>query len=516
MEFNRKDIHTSVLCASRYSQLTIDDDFNIPDTKGDIDKIIAKSGYVVLEEISTEEGRVNVTGMVYFKALYKTTGDKAELEVYESEIPFEDHVNVDGINRSNQADCQCRLEDLTVTMINSRKLEVRGLIGNAVSVYENVSTNAATDLENGQGIECQYRDAVITETRISKHDLFKIKEEIEIPQNKPNISEIMWSEISLRNMECKAQDDKINVRGEVEIFIIYRGQEEHLPIQYLFSVRAISKEVECIGAEEGMILEAELSLGKGDVSVRPDTDGEERVIAVDYGVDMNIKLYEDMDVRLLSDLYSPQVEITPKREGFYYENLLMRNLAKTKITHRKRIVDEQAKLLQICHVYGCVEVDDVTIHENHVDTSGVVKASVLYVSADDEPMSCMEVDIPFEYTVDTVTLSPDASVRIVPSLDQLSANLLNSEEVEIKAQVNLGISIFTRTDTSVIVDMTVEPIDYKKKAAMPGIVGYVVAPGDTIWSIARKYYATTESIREINHLDNDYIKEGDRLLIVKS
>lgn len=516
MDFNRKDIHTSILKASKYSQLTIDDDFNIPDIKEDIDKIIAKNGYIVVEEVISEEGRVKVVGTVYFNTLYKTAGDKADIEVYEGEIPFEDHVNVDGINRSNAASCQCMLEDLTVSMINSRKLEVRGLIGNDVSVYEEIKVNAATDLENGQGIECQYKNAVITETVVSKHDMFKLKEEVDIPQNKPNIREIMWASVELRSMEVKPMEDKLHVRGEVEIFAIYKGQEEHLPVQYLFSVRTISKDIECAGANEDMILEAECRLGKGDVSIRMDADGEDRVIGVDYNVDMNIKMYADQDVKLLSDLYSPQVEIIPETEDFTYENLLMRNCAKAKINHRKRIAGEEAKLLQICHVYGSVEVDDVDIHETNVSVTGVVKTCILYISADDEPMNCMEVDIPFDYTVDTVPLSTEDSVRIVPSLDQLTATLLNSEEVEIKAQVNLGISIFTHTSTDIITDMNVAPIDYEKKAALPGIVGYIVRKGDTLWSIARRYYATTDSIRAINKLENDYIKEGDRLIIVKS
>lgn len=516
MDFNRKDIHTSILKASKYSQLTIDDDFNIPDMKEDIDKIIAKNGYIVVEEVISEEGRVKVIGTVYFNTLYKTAGDKADIEVYEGEIPFEDHVNVDGINRSNTASCQCILEDLTVSMINSRKLEVRGLIGNDVSVYEEIKVNAATDLENGQGIECQYKNAVITETVVSKHDMFKLKEEVDIPQNKPNIREIMWASVELRNMEVKPMEDKLHVRGEVEIFAIYKGQEEHLPVQYLFSVRTISRDIECAGANEDMILEAECRLGKGDVSIRMDADGEDRVIGVDYNVDMNIKMYADQDVKLLSDLYSPQAEIIPETEDFTYENLLMRNCAKAKINYRKRIAGEEAKLLQICHVYGNVEVDDVDIHETHVSVTGVVKTCILYISADDEPMNCMEVDIPFDYTVDTVPLSAEDSVRIVPSLDQLTATLLNSEEVEIKAQVNLGISIFTHTSTDIITDMNVAPIDYEKKAALPGIVGYIVKKGDTLWSIARRYYATTDSIRAINKLENDYIKEGDRLIIVKS
>lgn len=516
MELSRKDIHTSILMTSKYSQITIDDDFNIPDAKEDIDKIIAKNGYIVVEEINPEEGRVRVTGTVCFNVLYKTAGDKSDIEVYEGEIPFEDQINADGVTHMHTAACQCILEDITVTMINSRKLEVRGLIGNDVSVYRENKINAAVELENGQGIECQYKNALITETAISKHDVFKIKEELEIPQNKPNIRTILWSSVELRNIETKAMGDKIYVRGEVEIFIIYKGQEEHVPIQYLFSARTISKELECIGAGEDMILEAECRMGKGDVNIRTDDDGEDRIIGIDYNVDMDIKMYEDREIKLLSDLYSPQAEIVPETENFVYENLMMRNLAKAKLSHRKRIGGDEAKLLQICHIYGNVEVDDVDILENQVAVTGVVKTCILYISADDEPMNCMEADIPFDYNVETMSLSKDDAVRIVPRLDQLSATLLNSEEVEIKAQVNLGISIFAHTETEVITDIRVSPIDYEKKAAMPGIVGYIVKNGDTLWSLARKYYATTDSIREINNLENDSIKEGDRLIIVKS
>lgn len=516
MDFSRKDIHTSILKASKYSQLTIDEDFNIPESKEDIDKIIAKDGYVVVDEIISEENRVKVIGEVYFKILYKTVSEKADIEIYEGSIPFEDQVNVDGMNKSNMADSQCHLEDLTVSVINSRKIEVRGLIGDSVCVYEDVKINAAVDLENAQGIECQYKKLTATETVISKRDVYKIKEEIEIPQNKPNIKCIMWSSVSLRNIETKPLDNRLSIRGEVEIFVVYKGQEEHLPVQYLFSVRSISKEMECQGAKEGMISQVDAFLGKGDVCIRSDKDGEDRIIGVEYNIDMNIKMYREQQIDILHDMFSPQVEIQPETSEFNYENLLIRNQAKAKISTRRRISGNQSKLLQICHVYGSVDVDDVDIEENEIHISGVVKTCVLYISSGEDPMNCMELDIPFDYSVDAVCLTPEDSVRITPCLDQLSAAMLNSEEVEIKAQVNLGISVFSKSVTEVITDMKMIPIDYEKKAAMPGIVGYIVKKGDTLWSIARKYYATTESIREINNLENDNINEGDRLVIVKS
>lgn len=54
----------------------------------------------------------------------------------------------------------------------------------------------------------------------------------------------------------------------------------------------------------------------------------------------------------------------------------------------------------------------------------------------------------------------------------------------------------------------------RKDTKIPGIVGYVVKEGDTLWSIAKTYFTTVESIREQNEEVSE-IKPGDKLLIVK-
>lgn len=76
-------------------------------------------------------------------------------------------------------------------------------------------------------------------------------------------------------------------------------------------------------------------------------------------------------------------------------------------------------------------------------------------------------------------------------------------------------TIFTRKEIELIDDMTVAPVDMKKKAVAPGIVGYVVRDGDSIWSIAKQYYSSLDSIRKLNSLEGDDVKAGDRLIVVK-
>ena len=58
-------------------------------------------------------------------------------------------------------------------------------------------------------------------------------------------------------------------------------------------------------------------------------------------------------------------------------------------------------------------------------------------------------------------------------------------------------------------------MDLEKLQAMPGHIGYIVKKDDTLWNIAKKYYTTVDTIMEINDLEDDSIKEGDKLIIMK-
>jgi hypothetical protein len=124
--------------------------------------------------------------------------------------------------------------------------------------------------------------------------------------------------------------------------------------------------------------------------------------------------------------------------------------------------------------------------------------------------------IPFTYQVEAARLVSQDSIRITPSLDNIAAQMSGADEIEVKAVINLNMTVFARSSVDVITDMEILPIDWEKKAAMPGIVGYIVKEGDSIWSIAKEYFSTLDSIRQTNELTSDDIQPGDRLIILKS
>ena len=52
-------------------------------------------------------------------------------------------------------------------------------------------------------------------------------------------------------------------------------------------------------------------------------------------------------------------------------------------------------------------------------------------------------------------------------------------------------------------------------ATTGGIIGYIVKEGDELWNLAKYYGTTKEGIMDINHMESEQLKCGDKLLIFK-
>lgn len=516
MELTKNRITTTNLKAAKYMEFTVDDDFNVPDAKGDIDRFIASKGQVSLDETEVLDGRVRISGNVSYAILYQTDADGSMFESHEGEIPFEEVINADGLMPGDKVSVQSSLEDLYVTVINSRKYEVRGLVQVKLWACQQITAEGATGIANGSGIECMTEKVCFTNVVASSKDIVKIKEDVEIPASKPDIGQILWDQVTFAEMESRATDMGVHISGRMDVFVIYKPEDELAPVQYVNASREFQDTINCDGINEDMVLDDIISAGRGTVSVRADDHGEDRILQVESSLNVDVKVYEDVETELLRDMFSYSAEVEPVRSSFSYENLLMRNNAKTKVVKKEKIKSSQPSILQVVNITGNVDIDEVRPSDDAVIVEGAVKAAVMYVSSDDSrPLCQMEIAAPFTYRLETVPLRSQDSIRITPALSQISASLPGNDEVEMKAIVDMGMTIFTRKEIEFIDDMTISPVDMKKKAASPGIVGYVVKDGDSIWSIAKEYYSSLDSIRKMNDLENDNIQKGDKLIVVK-
>lgn len=516
MELIKKNVHMNKLKCQSSLQLTLDDDFNVPDVKPDIYKIIKEQGAIKINDVKMLNGKLMVKGVLNFNMLYLSDENVRPVHNMSGEVPFDEMIHLDDACAGDEAIINWELEDLTPGLINSRKISVKAIVRLAVLVEELYDEATAVSIEGDEDIQFVNKNITVTDIAVDKKDTYRVKDQIHLPSNKGNISEILYSEMELRNPEVRLLDDRFNVKGEILVFALYASENEDNPVEYFETEVPFSTTVECSGCTEDMIDNIDFIIASKSLEVMPDADGEERIIDVEAVIEMGIKIYEEEELELLNDVYSPAKDLVPVLKNAHYEEILVKNNSKVRVNDRVKIDGNQPEILQVCHAAGEIKVDDISQVDNGLEVNGVLEVQILYICADDnKPLNSVKGIIPFTQTVEAKGIRPTSIYRVKPALEQLSVMMLDSEEIEVKAGIGLNAIVFDSITEPIITDIDVYDLDYEKLQSMPSIVGYVVKAQDSLWNIAKKYYTTVDRIKELNDLEDTNLKVGDKLIIMK-
>ena len=171
-----------------------------------------------------------------------------------------------------------------------------------------------------------------------------------------------------------------------------------------------------------------------------------------------------------------------------------------------KIDKTKGQLLQICNSQAEIKIENILVRDNSLKAIGKIKTCIIYISSDDRhPICCQCRESNFEHGIDAEGIE-----------GKVNANMLNADEVEIKAVIALEAIVFKKVEQNFVTEINQEPVDMEALNSAPVLKGYIVQKGDTLWKLAKENYTTIEKIMTVNNLENETIKKGDRLLIIKS
>ena len=363
----------------------------------------------------------------------------------------------------------------------------------------------------------QTKELELLELKNCKKDIYRLKESLTLPSSKSTIRTILWDSVQLRGIEVRPEDGKLSIRGELFLFLLYEGEEEQAGLQWLESAVPFQGNLDCPGAGADLVSQVEVQMEHCSIEASEDYDGEKRQLSIEAALGMAIHLYEEERAGILTDIYSPVKELVPDREISQYESLVAKSSFRIKAGGKGRLTATQPRILQVCSSIGTVKMDDVRITEKGLMLEGAVMVQVLYLSSDDKnPYAVMEAAVPFQQLASMEQLDEHCRFRIQNHLEQLGVNMLDSETAEIKATVAMELFVVKEQQEAFITDIEIREMDLRKIQEMPGIVGYIVQPGDTLWSIAKRYYTTPERICQLNQIEEKEVRPGTGLIIIKT
>lgn len=515
MELRKENIHVLRVKSHAATQITFDEDYNVPDAKADIGRMIQNKGEVQIEQVDLGDNKAFIKGTLQAELLYVGEEDGSVYSLT-AKLPIQETLNLDGIETGDKICLKWEIEDLSIHVINSRKLNVKSIVTFLASVDE-LATVALPVEVKGEDISVKKKKIRVLGLQVHRKDTMRVREEVALPSNKPNISQVLWQTMEVRGLDIRLEEEHIQVKGELFLFVLYAGDEEDHPLQWTEYALPFRGEVECGGCTEELLPNIEVMVLKKSLEVKPDADGEERLLQADAVLELDMKLYKEQELEILLDVYSPHKECTPVGHEEALENLLIRNFSKCRINDRVEMKETQGKILQICHSHGRVKVDKTRIVDNGIQAEGVVHVKVLYIVGNDEmPFYSMEAMVPFSHVIEAEGIQEDCTYYLRADLEQLSTTMVDSDQVEVKAVLSLNALVLCPVRECIMESVREEPLDMEKIQDMCGITVYMVQPGDTLWDIAKRFYTTSDQIRELNQLGDEALQPNQPLLLVKN
>lgn len=514
MEIIREDIQCLRIKNHAESQVTFDVDFNVPDTKPDVGRIIQSKGEVQLPEVRVSEDHVYIKGSLTADVLY-VDEDYGKVSSLTARLPVDETINLEGIVNGDKICVHWELEDLSIHLIHSRKMNIKAIVTFEANVEDLKGIRLPTGVKDPE-ISMQKKNIEILNLAVHKKDTLRIRDEITLAANRPDIDHLIWNHMEIRGLDLKPGENAIQVKGEISVFVLYEGTDAGRPIQWLEYSLPFQKEAECSGCREDLIPNIQVSVLSKSIEVKPDADGEERILQVDVVLEMDMKLYREEKYDLLMDVYTPSKECVLQTRPEVLEKLRIRNDSRCRINERIDLKESKGKVLQVCHTLGRVKVDKETLVKDGIQVEGIVQMKILYITGDDEmPFYSMEAVLPFRHVAEARGITEEDQYYLKTELEQLTTTMTESSQLEVRASIRLNTLVLKPQKIELLEQVTEEPLDMEKIRNMPGITVYYMKPGDTLWEVARKYHTTVQEICEQNMLGEREPETGTPLILVK-
>ena len=516
MDLIKTNIHMDQTDCRVESQFTLDEDCNISDNKSDVSRILLSDAIIKLEEIRAYDEQVLVRGKLVYHLLYEADDSFGALQSFSGKIPFEERINADCISSGDNPLVTADLEHLHITILNSRKINVQALVL-LTALQESIhSDEISTGVSKDEPVEYRLCNQQLLSITTMKKDICRIRDEVKLPANLPAMSEILWSDLSLSSVEFKPAEDKLNIKGDANLFLIYRSDDATTGYEFYETSVPFAHSIECNGSRDTLIPDITYNISQKDCEIRPDLDGEERIVGYDIIMDLYIKLYDDLNLDYICDVYGTHNDIDVTCQQYDVKTLLSQSTAFMRMQEKVPFHSKEEELLQIKYCSAKLFPESASVVDSSVEVTGYIAITMLYITNDDRfPFRTGNFEMPFTYSIDLPGIKEQTIYQMNANLEQCQVASAGSDSLDVKVSVAFEVFAYDHNVMDAVSD--IEETDSKTcgSSNRPGIAVYFAKDGDCLWNIGKEYRVPLNRIKEQNSLTTDTIRKGQKLIVMK-
>ena len=484
-------------------------DFTLPDYKSEIRRLLSTTATVIPPSEYFGNGGAQLDGDVLYKILY--LGADGELysvtlsDKYSFKIPLEfgfHNVNPEEMTLFSSVDA----ESVNARVLGPRKLNIRTkLTSHALALSPELRTPNLVGAHNSAKLQNFTLDTDCINIKKCKSETEIISDFI--PINSPSEStRIVNCATNVAISECVCGEDKINVRGEIIIKLLYCDDTQSvMPIAASHKI-PFTKSIPCEGVKNsfeassfGIITDEQLDVAENGV-----------------GIELSLSIYAHAQandrVSYIADSYS-----TEKHTNTSYSSLNVINSLRCtngNLTQNDRFSLENINMprdAKIVDVASNATVEELNCENGRIFVKGRCDHQLIYHH--DGEFACKDLRTPFKYEVDckgdfthNSPIKWDARVGV-----PVSKARCDVEHLYLDCELTFDICIRNEQDIELLSEMSFG--ESRNNASNELVLCYPDRDA-TLWSIAKHYGTEIEKIKKRNSLPDGDGAIKRRFLVV--
>ena len=502
VETVKESLSVNKLIATKAEVILVEGDMIVPDSKPDILNTICTSGVVCIYKKEVLEGKVRIDGNINTYIMYIPDDENDKVRGITTTLDFSENIQIANANEEMNCRVITRLKSIEAKVINGRKVGIKAAIEVEVKVYSNETIAIVNSIPNSDGIQTLQENLLVNslvgmgENKIFAKDTISINSE-------DNLAEILKTNLCICNKDVKISYNKILAKADAQIKIMYLTEDNR--IENVLSNIPIVGFIDIPDVTEENICDIEYEIR--NIVLKPNPT-EEHSIYVEIEVGVMANVYEEKEISLIQDLYSPSENLEFNQRNI--TTMTDKRSNKDTLQIREKVTLEGMGDRSIIDVEVIPRIEKEHKKDNRIIYEGELELNFI-LSNNDLQVETRTAKIPFDYSVDNLENVEEISTNM--EIEVLNQDFIVQDGGIVTCNIDLEITLNSYKTSKLNVIDEIQTNGERQKEDY-SIIMYIVKKGDSLWKIAKDYGSTVEDIIRTNGIENEnIINPGQKLFI---
>lgn len=491
-------------------EVPIDIDFSLPDYCPDIQKILKCSVTPNITSRNISGGQISIDGNAEIKIIY-VDSDSSKMRCCENSATFSASIDINNIAENAVVFTLAKIEYMNCRAVSPRKIDLHGAISVCAKVYQKNNLEISSSV-NGKDTEQKIEKVSVSNLAGLGQQQFSINETLEVSENKPYPEMIVNSEVIFLKSDPKIMPNKVVVKGDLIVKILYIGDMEsgstekleyQIPISQIVDVPGISEECQCITKME--ILDTKINLPTNENS-----ENGTNLISINIKAAATAFAFCPKDIDVVSDVYSREREVENTITQLNI-NKILKNFTE-ELSFQEKIEIPNVKIKEIINITPAISAVETISEDEKITFKGKLNLGILGIDEEEFPIYA-ERNINFEIASNETTDGENINFQteIIPKEIKIISQ--DDGKIEFKLSLVIYATSYERQSINMVTDVESDESKNYLNDKNPAVTVYFAEGNESIWDIARKYHSSVSSVKEENNISEDALEESQMILI---